>query len=157
MRDTFPEASVIIPDDLVQALTCKPARYGYACVYLTSVEVYAMAKKGTTEFVLGEFLTFSGVVDAAIHIVDYYSRWEVLVSLQQQVPLLAHPATPLILLLGGLFLIQRSVQKSVADSIRIAHDSRLRDHQGNLITLTVSPPSMKLTYVSWVRDSLRQQ
>lgn len=69
------------------------------------------------EFILGEVLTFSGVVDAVIAVIDHYSRWEVLVSLQEHIPFLAHPITPLILLVTGTILIQRSMRKTLLDSL----------------------------------------
>jgi hypothetical protein len=97
------------------------------------------------EFILGELLTFSGVVDAGIRIIDQYSRWEVLVSLQEHVWFLAHPAAPMILLVAGLILIQRSMQRTFARSLKEGQESRLQDESGNRIIAQVAPPRITTT------------
>jgi hypothetical protein len=97
------------------------------------------------EFILGELLTFSGVVDAGIRIIDQYSRWEVLVSLQEHVWFLAHPAAPMILLIAGLILIQRSMQRTFARSLKEGQESHLHDESGNKIVIPVAPPRIATT------------
>src|ERR1700690_1967486 len=98
------------------------------------------------EFVIGEVLTFSGIVDAAISAIDYYSRWEVLVSLQHHVPFLAHPITPIVLLVSGLILIQRSMRRAFAESLKAAQEVQLRDEHGKAIAPNVKVPTMVPTY-----------
>lgn len=98
------------------------------------------------ELVLGRVLTFSGVVDAGIRGIDHYSRWEVLVSLQHHVPFLAHPITPIVLLVVGMILIQRSMRKTVSESLIAAQQVQLHDEHGKAILPNITVPSMVPTY-----------
>jgi len=99
------------------------------------------------EFVIGEVLTFSGVVDAAIKVIDNYARWEVLVSLQQHIPFLAHPIIPLVLLVLGMILIQRSMRKTFSRSVEEAGRVKLHDDHGKEILPPLKLPSMMPTYI----------
>lgn len=105
-----------------------------------------MATSDKTEFALGEVFTFAGVVDAAIQLIDYYSRWEVLLSLQHSLPFLSSPATPLVLLIVALILVQRGMQKRLTLSISNAQTSKLQDEHGQRLTPEIKVPSMKVTY-----------
>jgi hypothetical protein len=98
------------------------------------------------EFVIGELFTFSGIVDAAIRAIDFYSRWEVLASLQRDVPFLAHPITPILLVVVGLILIQRSMRRVFAASLNTARQARLHDEHGKVIAPFIKLPSMVPTY-----------
>jgi hypothetical protein len=98
-----------------------------------------------TEYVLGELFTFTGALEAGIKIIDQYSRWEVLLSLQQHVGFLASPATPIILLIVGLILIQRSMQQRVSRAIKEATEVELRGLDGKPIYRTPKVPSIRFT------------
>ena len=73
-----------------------------------------MSAAPKTEFVVGELLTFSGVLDSAIRIIDNYSRWEILVSLQERIGWLASPATSVVLLTAGPSALGRSEPVAVS-------------------------------------------
>jgi hypothetical protein len=97
------------------------------------------------EFRFGQVFTFTGVVDAAIQLIDQYSRWEVLSSLQHVLPFLANPATPLVLLVLGLILIQRSMQQTLEKSILDGQTADLRDEHGQKVLPKVRVPNIKQT------------
>jgi hypothetical protein len=98
---------------------------------------------------VGKSLTFTGVVDVAVRIVDYYSRWEVFMTFQQQFPLLASPIVPVILLATGLYLIHNSMQRAFLESIQRTRQAAPRDKEGNVDGNRVVPmpkaPSIKPT------------
>jgi hypothetical protein len=100
------------------------------------------------EFILGEIFTFSGVVDAVIAAIDHYSRWEMLMSLQEHIPLLGHPLTPFVLVVVGMILIHRSMLKALAESPSEAQSVRLRDEHGGEIPPRVKSPKMTPIYVA---------
>lgn len=99
------------------------------------------------EYAFGQLFTFSGVLEGGIRLIDHYSRWEVLVSLQQHVGLLAHPAAPFVLLLVGLFLIQRSMQRQIEQSLQAASEGQLRDENGNRILPIIKVPKIGTTLI----------
>src|SRR5664280_3089419 len=103
--------------------------------------------KVKAEFALGELLTFSGLLDAAVRLIDHYSRWEVLVSLEKHLGFFASPMTPFILLLAGLILIHRSMQQRAAELIQQASNAQLRDADGNPIVCAVKMPSVGVTVI----------
>lgn len=97
------------------------------------------------EYAFGEILTFSGFFDAAIQAIDHYSRWEALLDLERIVPWLANPLTPMVLVVIGLFLIHRSLQKKLAISVADSRNSQLRDENGNRIEPAITVPSIAPT------------
>jgi hypothetical protein len=99
------------------------------------------------DFILGEIFTFSGVVDAVIAAIDHYSRWEMLVSLQEHIPLLGHPLTPVVLLVLGMILIERSLRKTFEKSLSEAQSVRLRDEHGGELAPRVKSPRMTPIYL----------
>lgn len=101
--------------------------------------------RNKAQFALGEFFTFSGVLETAIRIIDHYARWESLVSLQEHIGFLASPVTSLVLLVAGLILIHRSMQQKAAELIRLPSEARLHDADGNLITPSIKMPSVGVT------------
>jgi hypothetical protein len=92
-----------------------------------------MPKIGTVEFTLGEFLTFSGVLDAVISTIDHYSRWEFVANLQQHIPIIGHPITPVALVVIGLILINRSNSRLIKDAIEGTNRAQLAGADGKLI------------------------
>jgi len=59
--------------------------------------------------------------------------------------LLANPATPVVLLIVGLILIQRSMQKTLMQSIEEVRVSDLRDIDGNRVIPQVRAPKLRPT------------
>jgi len=83
------------------------------------------------EFRIGESFLFAAVCKWAIELIDAYTRWEVLVNLERHIHFLNNPLIVPIILLFGLILIHRSLQRQIA--IASQSPATLRDASGQII------------------------